>query len=262
MTLAEITASFLEHIRQNKFPVQSQVQSSTHERAMNLLPGYYSANATLTDMSPSALRDFLARWYVEKACISRFSDTKAAEQGTASAETVGPGLASRERVEPDPIPQPDEMLDSLEAFLGWAGQQTGLDLVSQTAPIFAELRESLPRAIELTESMWNWLRDRGGAFTFPEFLTSFEGGGHGQYDIDAPGTAGAMEGFFRIVRVQGVLVETEELISEARVWPTVFPVQVAALLREGYIINLELQRTSEGWQIAGCGFAYPPGTDL
>ena len=262
MTLAEITASFLEHIRQNKSPVQSQVQSSPHERAMNLLPGYFSANAPLTDMSPSSLRDFLARWYVEKACISRFSDTKAAERETASAETVGPGLASRERLKPDLLPEPHEMLDSLEAFLGWAGQQTGLDLVSQTAPIFAELRESLPRALELTESMWNWLRDRGGAFTFPEFLTSFEAGGHGQYDIGAPGNVGAMEGFFRIVRVQGVLVEAEELISEARIWPTIFPVQVAALLDEGYIINLELQRTREGWQIAGCGFAYPPGTDL
>jgi hypothetical protein len=262
MTLAEITASFLEHIRQNKSPVQSQVQSGTHERAMNLLPGYFSANAALTDMSASALRDFLARWYVEKACISKFSDSKTAQRYTPSTSTAGSRLASREHARSDQVPEPHEMLDSLEGFLGWAEQQTGLDLVSQASPIFAELRESLPRALKITDSMWSWLRDRGGAFTFPEFLTSFEEGGHGQYDIDAPGTVGAIEGFFRIVRVQGALVEAEDLISEARIWPIVFPVQVAALLDEGYIINLELARTREGWQIAGCGFAYPPGTDV
>jgi hypothetical protein len=262
MTLAEITAGFLEHVRQNKSPVQSQVQSGAYERAITLLPGYFSANAPLTDMSALALRDFLARWYLEKACTSKFSDTKAPEPEAPSAETVGSSLESRERVNPDPLPEPHEMLDSLEGLFVWAEQKTGLDLVSQASPILAELRESLPRALELTDSMWRWLRGRGGAFTFPEFLTSFEEGGHGQYDIDVPGKVGAMEGFFRIVRVRGALVEAEELISEARIWPITFPVQVAALLDEGYIINLELERTREGWQIAGCGFAYPPGTDV
>ena len=260
MTLAETTASFLEHIRQNKSPVQSQVQSGAHERAMNLLPGYFSVNAPLTDMSASALRDFLARWYVEKACTSKFGDSKTTERDKPSTSIAGSRLASREHA--NPVPEPHEMLDSLEGFLGWADQQTGLDLVSQASPILSELRESLPRALEITDSMWSWLRDRGGAFTFPEFLTSFEEGGHGQYDIDAPGTVGAIEGFFRIVRVQGALVEAEELISEARIWPILFPAEVAARLDEGYIINLELARAREGWQIAGCGFTYPPGTDV
>jgi hypothetical protein len=262
MTLAEITASFLEHVRQNKSPAQSKLQSGIDERAMNLLLGYFSANAPLTNITASALRDFLARWYVEKACTSKFSDARAGELETPSAEIVGPSLAVRERARPEPLPEPREMLDSLERCLAWAGQQTGLDLVSQASPIFAELGRSLSRALEVTDSLWSWLRDRGGAFTFPEFLTSFEEGGHGQYDIDAPGTVGAMEGFFRIVRVRGALVEAEELISEARIWPIMFPVKVAALLDEGYIINLELERTREGWQIAGCGFAYPPGTDV
>jgi hypothetical protein len=229
---------------------------------MHLLAGYFPSNAPLTGMSPILLRDFLARWYVEKACTSKSNDAKATEFEAPSTETAGPSLASRARATPDPLPEPHEVLDSLEEFLVWVEHQKGLDLVSQASPVLAELRLSLPRALEVTDSMWSWLRDRGGAFTFPEFLTSFEEGGQGQYDIDAPGTVGAMEGFFRIVRVQGVMVEAEELISEARIWPIIFPVQVAALLDEGYIINLELARTGEGWQIAGCGFAYPPGTDV
>ena len=40
------------------------------------------------------------------------------------------------------------------------------------------------------------------------------------------------------------------------------PIHVAPLLEDGYIINLELVRKAEGWQIAGCGFAYPPGTEI
>ena len=229
---------------------------------MNLLAAYFSAGAPLTDVSAAALRDFLARWYVEKACTSKSSDSNAAERDTPSTVTADSRLASREHAKSDQVPAPHEMLDSLARFLGWAEQQTGLDLVSQALPIFAELHESLPRALELTDSLWSWLRDRGGAFTFPEFLTSFEEGGHGQYDIDAPGTVGAIEGFFRIVRVQGTLVEAEELVSEARIWPIIFPAEVVARLDEGYIVNLELARARQGWQIAGCGFAYPPGTDV
>jgi hypothetical protein len=93
-------------------------------------------------------------------------------------------------------------------------------------------------------------------------LTSFEEGGSSQYDIDVPGNVGAIDGYFRIIRVEGSSVEAEELISDERVWPIVFPSEVAALLDDGYIINLELVRKPEHWQIAGCGFAYPPGTEI
>jgi hypothetical protein len=62
--------------------------------------------------------------------------------------------------------------------------------------------------------------------------------------------------------VEGASVEAEELISEERVWPIIFPSEAAALLEDGYIINLELVRKPEGWQIAGCGFAYPPGAEI
>jgi site-specific recombinase XerD len=74
-----------------------------------------------------------------------------------------------------------------------------------------------------------------------------------------PETASALR---RIIRVEGSLVEAEDLISEERVWPIIFPFEVAVLLDRAYVINLELVRTKEGWQIASCGFAYPPGTEI
>ena len=259
MTLAEITASFLEHTRKNDSAVKVQTQS-IHEQVMNLLTAYFSVDAPLTDLSASRLRDFLSRWYVEKACTSKFRDSKAVRLDRHSMLTTG--LESGQWDKSDSFPEPNETLDSLTQFLGWAEEQTGLDLPPQATPVLAELRESIPRALTITDSMWRWLRERGGAFMFPEFLTSFEEGGHGQYDIDTPGTVGAIEGFFRIVRVNGALVEAEDLISEERISPIVFPAEVANLLDEGYIVNLELARSHEGWQIAGCGFTYPPGTEV
>jgi hypothetical protein len=128
--------------------------------------------------------------------------------------------------------------------------------------VLTELSETLPRAIEVTLLLSNWVRHRRSAFTFPEFLTSFEEGGHSQYDIDIPGKVGALEGYFKITRAAGSSIEAEDVITEERVWPVSLPPEVAALLDRPYVINLELVRTQEGWDITDCGFAYPPGTEL
>lgn len=77
-----------------------------------------------------------------------------------------------------------------------------------------------------------------------------------------PGDVGAVEGYFRIARIEGSCVEAEDLISEETIWPIRFPGEIALLLRQDYIINLELVRAADGWQIAASGFCYPPGTKL
>ena len=129
-------------------------------------------------------------------------------------------------------------------------------------------RHTLPRADEISKLLSDWLRERGGAFSFPEYLTTFEEGGRSQYDIDDSADSDdsnevrVLDGYFRILRVEGSLVEAEELVTGKRVWPIVFPSHVAVLLERAYTINLEVVRTGEGWQITGCGFAYPPGTDV
>ena len=233
MTLAEAITRFLD---------QSRLQQS-----LLLLTQYFSKDASLSDLTPSSVRDFLSRWYVEKAA------------GASTNNRISE--ASNGRLI-DIAPEPTELLDSIEEFVGWASRQTGAIKAEEQLPVITELRLSLPRALAITRALTSSMRARGGAFTFPEFLTSFEEGGSSQYDIDVPGNIGAIDGYFRIVRVEGVMVEAEEMISEERLWPTVFPAEVAGLLEEGYIINLELIRNREGWQIAGCGFAYPPGTEI
>jgi hypothetical protein len=262
MTLAEAITRFLDHASQNDSTVHPQPQSGIHDQALLLLTYYFSTDSTLSEITPSRLRDFLSRWYVEKASGSKPNDSKSGERDAHSTASRILQALNAQPTEPHQVPEPLDLLNSLAEFFKWADQQAGADQAAEISRILIELRRSLPRALEITNSLTRSFREHGGAFHFPEFLTSFEEGGSSQYDIDVPGNVGAIDGYFRIIRVEGSSVEAEELISEARVWPIVFPSEVAALLDDGYIINLELVRKPEGWQIAGCGFAYPPGTEI
>ena len=258
MTLAEATRRFRDYSSQNDSTVDPLLHSAVHNQALLLLTNYFPPDAALTDITPSGLRDFLSRWYVEKAHASKPNVSNDAH----SAVRRIPQPLNAWRSEPDQLPQPQDLLHSLAEFFKWADRQAGTDQGIQYSSILIELSRSLPRALEIADALTSALRQRGGAFNFPEFLTSFEQGGSSQYDIDVPGNLGAIDGYFRIVRVEGSSVEAEELISEERVRPIIFPSEVAALLEDGYIINLELVRKPEGWQIEGCGFAYPPGTEI
>jgi hypothetical protein len=258
MTLAEARAGFLDYIRQNLSTVTSQRQTLPYEQATQLLLSYYSADSPLSDVTAASLRDFLARWYLEKACTSKLKVSESIERDS----TTDSRAVSLELGESDQLPAPQELLASMADFFKWADKNTGEELTARCSQTVTEFSETLPQAIEITRLLSSWTQERRGAFAFPEFLTSFEEGGHSQYDIDTPGNIGALEGYFRIIRVEGSLVEAEDLISEERVWPIIFPSEVAVLLDRAYVINLELLRTKDGWQIASCGFAYPPGTEI
>ncbi|HWN98922.1 MAG TPA: hypothetical protein VNS63_06580 [Blastocatellia bacterium] len=225
MTLREASARFLEHLQKKKS--RGEDPAPAHARTLQLLTSYLP-EAAFTELTPARLRDFIARWYVE-------------------------------HTNHQPVPQ--EFLYSLEAFLSWVDVNEPSKPDQSCHSVIAEVQESLPRALEIGRVLSSHLQARG-AFGFPEFLTSFEEGGRSQYDLDVGGSVGALEGFFRVSRIEATAVEAEELISGERVWPVLFPRDVAALLETGYIINLELVRAGDAWQIAACGFAYPPGTEF
>jgi hypothetical protein len=248
MTLAQAITSFLEHTRL----IDSTVNTAgpNPEPSLLLLSEYFQTDTELSEILPTTVRDFLSRWYVEKA---------AAVLHNRSTSHAAGGLNQGAS---DQVPGPHDLMSSVEELFKWADRQTGESQTATLSPILLELRHSLPQALELTDALSNAIRELGGAFTFPEFLTSFEAGGSSQYDIDVPGNVGAIDGYFRIIRVEGSAVEAEEMISEQRVWPIMFPGKVATLLNPGFIISLELVRDRQGWQIADCGFAYPPGTEI
>lgn len=150
-------------------------------------------------------------------------------------------------------PSPEELIGALTRFFAWAEEKAGYRFSGQRE-ILSEMAAALPRAMEIFSRLNDHLA--GGAFGFAEFLTSFEEGGQSRYD------RGAMEGYFRIVKIEGCRVEAEETVTETRVYPIIFPEEVARLLEPGMIINLEIVRTESEWQIVACGFAYPPGAEI
>jgi hypothetical protein len=225
--------------------------------ALELLYTYFS-NLPLKELRPETLRQFLSVWYLEEA-VSR---------STSAPHT-------------DNFPDALTMLACLTEFFSWLAKagtdnSNSEDLSATAMPetgdatmaqeclgVLRSLQETLPRAIAINGSLTDSLANRGGAFAFPEFLTSFEEGGQSAYDIgDVSGEASAIEGYFQILEVDGARVEAQELISERAVSPILFPEETAALLDIGYLINLELVLFQGKWQIANCGFAYPPGADF
>jgi hypothetical protein len=232
MTLAEATSKFIHRAGQENPTAESSPEISSETQALveslELLTTYFSRTDRLEDITPERLRDFLARWYVEKA-------------------------------ESSPAPQPKVFLDSLAQFFRWALEYTETRMANECLTVLGGLEQSIPCAIEVAARLSKELAERGGPVSFPEFLTSFEEGGQSQYDLDAPGDVCAIEGYFKVTRVEGGSVEAEEMISEERIWPIIFPPDTAGLIRIGMVINLELVRTPEGWRVAASGFAYPPG---
>jgi hypothetical protein len=258
MTIAEAIKSFAEDLRQ-KSTVQPGDHRGAEIPALLLLEAYFCPNADLNEITASRIRDFAARWYLEEASTLNIAGQEG-EQVDKSALKVRIDRARSHQAAD--IPDPAELLNEVASFLTWTNQRMVSGEPSRCLSIVNELRTTLPRALEINRSLSRYLRETQSAFNFPEFLTSFEEGGSSQYDIDAGGNIGAVDGFFRIVRVEGSLVEAEELISDEKIWPIVFPEQVAPMLNDAYVINLELVLDRGKWQIAGCGFTYPPGTEF
>ncbi|HKA20585.1 MAG TPA: hypothetical protein VKN18_20035 [Blastocatellia bacterium] len=256
MTIAEATQRFTESHR-----LTSTVQPTDHLQVISptllLLERYFSHEADLSEITPVRLRDLVARWYVEEASTSRMIGAAKVE-GSGENDGSGTGYSRPIRILPEPV----ELLDELERFLKWMDMQTSFGDTTCCLSILTELRETLPQALEINHSLSTLFKKRHSAFSFPEFLTSFEEGGSSQYDIDAPGISGAIDGFFRIIRVEGNRAEAQEVISDERISPIIFPNEVAKMLNSEYVINLEIVRDRESWKIAECGFTYPPNTEF
>lgn len=224
MILAEAIDGFIEHLRQQdsagkRAPSKSAGSAS---QSLALLKAYFSpAAAEIQDITPARVRDFLARWYVEHENVSAL-----------------------------PV-APETFIAALTEFFAWVDEQAGTDLSASCLPVLKELEITLPRSFEILRALSKYQAEMGGAFSFPEFLTSFEQGGQSQYDLDAPGDVGAIEAYFRILDVNGAAIRAENLITEEIIELIIFPQDIARLIAPGYIINLEIARTREGWQITG-----------
>lgn len=239
MTLEETIAGAVENLKHRRAPL-----ADAKIKALELFTEYFPPNAAIDYLTPARLRDFLSRWYAERASYAKLHGTSI-------------GKATRGE-----IPEPEVLTDSLSFFFDYTGRLFDAQRIAECLTTLDEMKRGLPQALMITTVLSRALSERGGAFGFAEFLTSFEGGGHSRYDVDAIDGAGSIEGYFRILRIEDSSIAAEEIITERQVHPIIFPREVIEHLAEGFIINLELIGSAGGWQILACGFAYPPGTEL
>jgi hypothetical protein len=235
MTLAQATSLFIE--TQANDPTSS---SPNTRSALRLLTQFFPNNTTTSDLTLSGLREFLTRWYIDEAASQ--PDDKACPN--------------------ELLPTPDELIDVLVRFFFWLDATYSTTYSTCFSDILAWTRTSVPIALQLTSKLTDMIRRPAGAFSFPEFLTSFEEGGRSQYNVDWAGETSAMDGYFRIVSIEGSTVEALELLTDETVAPIDIPAAVAETLQVGYVINLEIVREQNSWKIVGCGFAYPPEFEI
>ena len=218
---------FEHYVRQTAKPEVAE----TYLKSLGSLRRFLHAYS-LSSITPADLRRFISRWFVDHDSL---------------------GI------------HPQEFLTSLEEFFAWTERVTRDPAAGISLNVVKEFSQSLPRATEITRALTDHLTQRRGSFSFPEFLTTFAEGGQSQYDLDVAGEGegpGALEGYFRLRRVDGQFADVEEIISGETAWPVVFPVGAARLIEPDFIINLEIIRSGTGWEITACGFAYPPSAEF
>lgn len=252
MTVAEAIAAFREHADERTRAGGPESARDGLSDSLDLLARFLSVRRITrpADITPGLLRELIARWYVEEATLP----SGAGGPPHSASELSRPGAHG--------LPEPARFINSLEELFNWMAAQPEAGTSPELIDILTELGATMPRAVEIGRALSRHVIERGGAFAFPEFLTSFEEGGQSRYDIDAPGDVGAVESYFRITKIEGARIEAEDVISEERLWPLLFPEEIAGLIAPGFIMNLELDRSRQGWRIVDCGFTYPPGTEI
>jgi len=237
-TLADVAISFLEN--------PSQVED--RGRAISLLIEYFGSETRLADLNADSLNDFLCRWCIER---SRHSETDAAGRRVDSSRALIQAI-------------PKTVLELLD----FASRQVDPATASASREAVEYARINLPRSLEVSRLLAEAVsRDESGT-EFRDFLTTFEAGGQSEYDVDDPSDSvvddqpAALEGFFRVKKIEGTLVEMEEVIGEELVGLVFFPADVAALLQPEDVLELELIADGENWSIIACGFAYPSAAFL
>jgi hypothetical protein len=236
MKLADAISAFLE---------QTAGEQTSSGDLLKSLVEHLGRDAEITDLAPERLFDFLNRSYIAGTEHSRIDP----KQGIAADR------CAREDVEC--------FSEAFARFVDW-GLKNNVPLGEDCRGVVEEARDAISRALEISERLAKAMHRDRDAFGFPEFLTTFEEGGRSEYGLDSTDphrkcSDTILEGYFRIARVEGTLVEAVDTMTGELVGPIDFPPEVATLLARDYVIELELVRDGRQWRIGGCGFAYPPG---
>jgi hypothetical protein len=239
MTVADAITVFIRESRTN----------SSDNSQLWTIEKYLPITTDLSDISPALLKNTIGRWAVERP-----------ETGNR------PGLQSGQHASSH-APATTSSIDLALRFFSWCEGDESSGITEAHLSELRDLQTTITVAQTISSALALWLRGKRGAFGFSEFLTSFEDGGHSEYDLqtitrDPSEKESAIESYFKVLRVDGTVAEVEDVISGMPVGPVEFPEAISDQIAAGYTLNLELIRDNDRWQIVDAGLVYPPGVDF
>ena len=181
----------------------------------------------LEQLSPSRIREFLGRWLID------------VELGTSSPDRLDFSLTT------------DCLYEFFKTFKS--------PDIKERLEAVRQMKEEVPKALEIAEALAREMANRPGPFPFSEFLTTFDEGGQTVYHGNSEPKS--LDSFFEIVDVKSMLLEARDLGTDVLL-TIVAPPGVTRVARAGFVLNLEVVRYSNRWEIVDYGAAYPPGINF
>jgi hypothetical protein len=213
--------------------------------AVDLLREYLTEYAEIADTDALTVDDFeqlFARWYLR-----------------------------REDADPEAAP---DLVTGAEEWLRWLDARSPGTLAAEFAPVAERLREDLPRALRALAGLATYAHreDVESGLTPDAGQDEDEEGApvpmlsSGLSRVIRPAEvdyARAEEDHFRITALEADRVEllspAGEQLHEPPLSPVLLPASVAALLRVGDILHVEVAPTGAGWEVLEASRVFPGG---
>lgn len=125
----------------------------------------------------------------------------------------------------------------MRKFVKWMNEKGYMNEgeYDNSAEIVDELKDELPKVVELSSLIYEYIEDNP-----PEEFSE------------------SVDGYFRVIKIEPRKLWLEDYIAcGGTLGPVSVSTEISSMCKEGWVIYLELGKTSKGWQMLVSGTVYP-----
>jgi hypothetical protein len=125
----------------------------------------------------------------------------------------------------------------MRKFVKWMNEKGYMNEgeYDNSAEIVDELRDELPEVVELSSLIYEYIQDNP-----PEEFSE------------------SVDGYFRVIKIEPRKLWLDDYIGcGGTLGPVSVSTEISSMCKEGWVIYLELGKTSKGWQMLVSGSVYP-----
>ncbi|NQE54342.1 hypothetical protein C5S29_12180 [ANME-1 cluster archaeon GoMg3.2] len=125
----------------------------------------------------------------------------------------------------------------MRKFVKWMNEKGYMNEgeYDNSAEIVDELKDELPKVVELSSLIYEYIEDNP-----PEDFSE------------------SVDGYFRVIKIEPRKLWLEDYIAcGGTLGPVSVSTEISSMCKEGWVIYLELGKTSKGWQMLVSGTVYP-----